>query len=81
MVLMEKHNIPDSPRMAFCLELLLTKEVNKQRERWQPSKSQRNFSPGGGSAAWAPDSSQGIRKRSPVPKPTSPVESGLPPAA
>lgn len=38
MELVEKHNIPDSPRMALCLELSLTKEVNKQRERWQPSK-------------------------------------------
>lgn len=33
MELVEKHNIPDSPRMALCLELLLTKEVNKQREK------------------------------------------------
>lgn len=33
MELVEKHNIPDSPRMALCLEPLLTKEVNKQRER------------------------------------------------
>ena len=41
MELVEKHNIPNSPRMALCLELLLTKEVNKQKregERWQPSK-------------------------------------------
>lgn len=29
MELVEKHNIPDSPRMALYLEVLLTKEVNK----------------------------------------------------
>ena len=38
MELVEKHNIPDSPRMALCLEPLLTKEVNKQREREEREK-------------------------------------------
>lgn len=40
MELVEKHNTPDSPRMALCLELLLTKEVNKQREREEMADKQ-----------------------------------------
>lgn len=41
MELVEKHNIPDSPRMALCLELLLTKEVNKYRERGRERETEK----------------------------------------
>jgi hypothetical protein len=33
MALMEKHNIPDSPRMVLCLELLPAKEGERERKR------------------------------------------------